>query len=66
MYGAKFEVAVRNSGKDVGKQIARAVQALEVLRDLIVGTCSTYLFSSEHLESADRGRLVLRQASRHG
>ncbi|KAK5123180.1 hypothetical protein LTR85_003378 [Meristemomyces frigidus] len=40
MFGAKFEVAINKSGKDVGKQITKSIQALEALRDLIVDSFS--------------------------
>ncbi|KAK4543661.1 hypothetical protein LTR36_005306 [Oleoguttula mirabilis] len=40
MFGAKFKVAISNTGKDVGKQITKGIQALEVLRDLIVDSFS--------------------------
>lgn len=39
MFGANFQKAIsRSEGKDVGRQIGKATKALEVLRDLIVGT----------------------------
>ncbi|KAK5137404.1 hypothetical protein LTR08_008982 [Meristemomyces frigidus] len=59
MFGAKFEVALlKTPGKDLVRQVAKSVNALEVLRDLIVESFSEKKDDDVAYESANLSHIT--------